>query len=54
MTRKVVVEMTSEVTIEIDEDTTISDAVSELEVVGSDSVSVVDSQFTGVKVLDSK
>ncbi len=56
MTRKVVVEITTEVTIEIDEDTTVMDAVTELEVVGSDdgSVSVVDSQFRNVKVVDSK
>ena len=54
MTRKIVVEMTTEVTIEIDEDTTVMDAVTELEVVGSVTVDVVDSQFRGVKVLDSK
>jgi len=54
MSKKVVVEMTTEVTIEIDEGMTTLEAVAELEVVGSDSVGVVDSQFRGVKVLDSK
>ena len=52
--RKVTVEVTRLTTFEIDEDTTISEAVSELEVIGSDSVGIVDSQVTAIKVIDSK
>ena len=42
--RKVTVEVTRLTTIEIDEGTTTSDAVSELEVIGSDTVGIVDSE----------
>ncbi len=52
--RKVTIEVTRLTTIEIDEGMTTSDAVSELEVVGSDAVGVVDSEVTAIKVVDSK
>ncbi len=52
--RKVTMDVSATITIEVDEGVSMSDAISELEVVGSDAVSVVDSTVDGFTVIDSK
>ena len=52
--RKVTMDVSATVIIEVDEGMSMSDAISELEIVGSDTVSVVDSTVDGFTVTDSK
>lgn len=52
--RKVTMDVSATVTIEVDEGMSMSDAIAELEIVGSDAVSVVDSTVDGFTVTDSR
>jgi len=52
--RKVTLRAKVDITIEYDEITEFSEAITELEVIGSENVCVVDSEIVEYDILDSK